>query len=324
LNIAKNVEIKNSHFKSENIRIEDGSKLTDVQIAAKKIVIKSNTSLTDCKLFSDGAITIGENTVIKERALINAFKSVSIGDRTIIDRDVFVGGMQSEKGQIEVGNDCVILYRSYLNTTRKISIGNGVGVGGYCLIFTHSAWQNVLEGNPYLFADVMIKDNTWLPWNVTVLPGVTIDKDVTIGSGSVVTKSLPPHVFAAGVPAKIIRKKETGRLSVDGKNAIVLEMLSDFRRYALHYLKLKNTMFKSPHSFVINFENGRLVYTLDFKDIQAGDVIVSFLIPINIKKMYDWIELDTLDSNTSKDIAKHLIAFIRRYGIKIKSSSSLL
>jgi hypothetical protein len=180
----------------------------------------------------------------------------------------------------------------------------------------------VLEGNPYLFADVMIKDNAWLPWNVTVLPGVTIDKGVTIGSGSVVTKSLPADVFAAGVPAKIIRKKETAKLSVDGKNAIVLEMLSDFRRYALHYLKLKNTMFKAPYSIVIDFENGRLVYTLDFKNIQAGDVIVSFLIPTNIKQKYDWIELDSLSSSTSKDIAKHLIAFIKRYGIKIKSFSS--
>ena len=125
-------------------------------------------------------------------------------------------------------------------------------------------------------------------------------------------------VFAAGVPAKIIRKKETAKLSVDGKNAIVLEMLSDFQRYALNYLKLKNTTLKAPHSFVINFENGRLVYTLDFKNIQTGDVIVSFLIPTNIKKKYDWIELDTLSSSTNKDIAKYFIAFIKRYGIKIK------
>jgi len=139
MNISKNADIKNSQIKSGNVRIEGGSKLTGVQITAKKVVIESNTSMTDCKLFSDGVVTIGENTVIKERALINAFKSISIGDRTIIDRDVFVGGMQSEKGQIEVGSDCVILYRSYLNTTRRISIGNGVGIGGYCLIFTHSA-----------------------------------------------------------------------------------------------------------------------------------------------------------------------------------------
>ena len=320
MNISKNADIKNSQIKSGNVRIEGGSKLTDVQITAKKVVIKSNTSMTDCKLFSDGVVTIGENTVIKEHALINAFKSISIGDRTIIDRDVFVGGMQSEKGQIQVGNDCVILYRSYLNTTRKISIGNGVGIGGYCLIFTHSAWQNALEGNPYQFSDVTIKDNAWLPWNVTVLPGVIIGNDVTIGSGSIVTKSLPPSVFAAGVPAKIIRKKENKRLSEDSKNTIVLEMLSDFRGYALQYLKLKNVMSKSPHSFVIKFKDGRLLYTLNFENIRADDVIVSFRIPTNIKQKYDWIELDTLSSSVNnKYIAKQFITFIKRYGIRIKS-----
>jgi acetyltransferase-like isoleucine patch superfamily enzyme len=321
LNISKNAEIKHSRFKSDSIWIDGGSKLIGVQITAKKIVIKSNASLRECKLFSDGIITIGENTVIKERALINAFKSITIGDRTIIDRDVFVGGMQSEKGQISVGNDCVILYRSYLNTTRKISIGNGVGIGGYCLIFTHSAWQNVLEGNPYKFADVVIKDNAWLPWNVTVLPGVMIDKGVSIGTGSVVTKSLPPYVFAAGVPAKIIRKRENGKLFEDGKNAIVLDVLSDFRGYALHYLGLKNVMSKTQYGFIISFENGRLVYTLDFsKNIQADDVIVSFIIPPNIKQKYGWIELDTLTSGSNKDFARHFIVFIKRYGIKIKSS----
>lgn len=319
MNISKNADIKNSLIKAGDVRIESGSKLEGVQITAKKIVIKSDTSLTDCKLFSDGLVTIGEHSVIKERALINAFKSISIGDRTIIDRDVFVGGMQSEKGQIQVGNDCVILYRSYLNTTRKISIGNGVGIGGYCLIFTHSAWQNVLEGNPYQFSDVTIKDNAWLPWNVTVLPGVIIGNDVTIGSGSIVTKSLPPYVFAAGVPAKIIRKKENKRLCEDSKNTIVLEMLSDFRRYALQYLKLKNVMSKSPNSFVINFKDGRLLYTLNFKNIRADDVIVSFRIPTNIKQKYDWIELDTLSSSVNnKYIAMQFITFIKRYGIRIK------
>src|SRR5919205_4589102 len=319
MNISKNADIKNSQIKSGNVRIEGGSKLAGVQITAKKVVIKSNTSLTDCKLFSDGAITIGENSVIKERALINAFKSVSIGDRTIIDRDVFVGGMQSEKGQIEVGNDCVILYRSYLNTTRKISIGNGVGIGGYCLIFTHSAWQNVLDGNPYKFADVKIKDNAWLPWNVAVLPGVTINQDVTVGSGSVITKSLPTSVFAAGIPAKVIQKKDVKRLSTEHKHIIALEILSDFREYALHYLKLKNIVIKNSRSFAISFRSKRLIYTLDFKSVNRGDVIISFRIPRKIKYRYDWIELDTLNTNTDENIAKHFIMFLRRYGIKINS-----
>jgi hypothetical protein len=49
-------------------------------------------------------------------------------------------------------------------------------------------------------------------------------------------------------------------------------------------------------------------------------VIISFRIPPKIKHRYDWIELDILNANTDENIAKHFIAFLRRYGIKIKSS----
>lgn len=112
--------------------------------------------------------------------------------------------MQSETSQFIIGSNCVVLYRSYINTTRSVSIGNDVGIGGYCLVFTHSSWQNVLKGNPYLFANVIIGDGAWPPWNVTVLPGVIIGKGVTIGTGSVVTKNLSPGVFAAGVSARMI------------------------------------------------------------------------------------------------------------------------
>ena len=319
--IARNALVKNSKFESNIITIEDGAKITDVYIKARKITIKSNAVLTGCKLFSNGDVIIGKDTTVKEQTIINAFKSISIGDRTIVDRDVVIGGMQSEKSEIKIGDDCVILYRSYLNTTRKISIGNNVGVGGYCLIFTHSAWQNVLDGNPYKFANVKINDNVWLPWNVTVLPGITIEKEVTIGSGSVITKSLPPRVFAAGVPAKIIQKKEIGNLSLVHKNAILTMILSDFQGYAKDFLKLKIVVSKESGKKIISLKNQRLVFTSDFKKIQKNDVVISFKIPNKMKKKYQWIELDSLSSNTRDTLAKNFITFVRRYGIKIKVNS---
>ncbi len=316
--IAKNAIVKNSKFESDEVIIENGAKITDVYIKAKKITVKSNAILTSCKLFSGGEVTIGKDTTIKEQTIINAFKSISIGDRTIVDRDVMIGGMQSEKSEIKIGNDCVILYRSYLNTTRKISIGNNVGVGGYCLIFTHSSWQNVLDGNPYKFADVKINDNVWLPWNVTVMPGITIEKEVTVGSSSVITKSLPPRVFAAGIPAKVIRKKEIGNLSLKNKNAILTEILSDFQGYAKDFLKLKIFASKDSNRNIIAIKNQRLMFASDFKNIQKNDVAISFKIPNEIKQKHQWIELDSLSSNTSNTLAKNFITFVRRYGIKIK------
>jgi len=141
--------------------------------------------------------------------------------------------------------------------------------------------------------------------------GVIINQDVTVGSGSVITRSLPTSVFAAGVPAKVIQKKDVKRLSTERKHIIALEILSDFREYALRYLKLKNVVVKNSHSFAISFRSKRLIYTLDFKSVNRGDVIISFRIPRKIKYRYDWIELDTLNTNTDVNIAKHFIMFLR-------------
>lgn len=41
-----------------------------------------------------------------------------------------------------------------------------------------------------------------------VMPGVTIGEGSVIGSGSLVTKDIPPHCVAVGRPAKVIRKIE--------------------------------------------------------------------------------------------------------------------
>ena len=53
---------------------------------------------------------------------------------------------------------------------------------------------------------VSIGNNCWLGANVVVCSGVTIGDDCVIGAGSVVVKDIPPHVFAAGNPCKVIRE----------------------------------------------------------------------------------------------------------------------
>ena len=53
---------------------------------------------------------------------------------------------------------------------------------------------------------VNIGNNCWLGANVVVCSGVTIGDGCVIGAGSVVVKDIPPHVFAAGNPCKVIRE----------------------------------------------------------------------------------------------------------------------
>jgi acetyltransferase-like isoleucine patch superfamily enzyme len=42
----------------------------------------------------------------------------------------------------------------------------------------------------------------------TIIQGITIGKNVTIGAGSVVIKDIPDNVIAVGNPTKIIKSKK--------------------------------------------------------------------------------------------------------------------
>ena len=52
---------------------------------------------------------------------------------------------------------------------------------------------------------VKIGDHVWIGGAAVICPGVTIGDRSVIGAGSVVTKNIPPDVFAAGNPCKVVR-----------------------------------------------------------------------------------------------------------------------
>ncbi|MDO9357487.1 MAG: sugar O-acetyltransferase [Polaromonas sp.] len=52
---------------------------------------------------------------------------------------------------------------------------------------------------------VVIGDDVWVGGAAVICPGVTIGEGSVIGAGSVVTRDIPAHVFAAGNPCRVIR-----------------------------------------------------------------------------------------------------------------------
>ena len=53
---------------------------------------------------------------------------------------------------------------------------------------------------------VDIGSDVWVGGGAIILPGVTIGSRTVIGAGSVVTRSIPDGVFAAGNPCRVIRE----------------------------------------------------------------------------------------------------------------------
>ena len=58
-------------------------------------------------------------------------------------------------------------------------------------------------------APVVIEDDAWLGFNVTVLKGVVIGRGAVIGAASVVTTDVPPWTVVAGNPARQIGLAES-------------------------------------------------------------------------------------------------------------------
>jgi maltose O-acetyltransferase len=48
----------------------------------------------------------------------------------------------------------------------------------------------------------------WIGGSVTILPGVTIGDNVSIGAGSVVVHDIPSNSVAVGNPCNVIKKLE--------------------------------------------------------------------------------------------------------------------
>ncbi len=86
----------------------------------------------------------------------------------------------------------------------NIYIGEGTGFSYRNMVITSNHEMGLMQ-NVYA-KEIVIGKNVWITSRVTILGGVHIGSNAVIGAGSVVTKDIPPAVFAAGIPAKPLYK----------------------------------------------------------------------------------------------------------------------
>lgn len=149
---------------------------------------------------------VGRLPRVYGRPRINNFGEIVIGDKFRYFSNTVTSEMVAyHGGRVEIGNNVFVNYGTSFSAHRLIRIGNDCQIGSYVCLMDNDYHRvedrtQLSESRP-----IVLCNNVWLGVRVIVLKGVTIGENAVVGSGSVVTKDVPPNCVAAGLPAKVIR-----------------------------------------------------------------------------------------------------------------------
>jgi maltose O-acetyltransferase len=126
---------------------------------------------------------LGTGTVVRPPIYFDLGYQTTIGSRTFVN----VGAVILDIGRVTIGDDVQIGPNVQLLTP----------IHPMAAAERRAGWQAQKR--------VTVGNGVWLAGGVIVCPGVTIGDDAVIGAGAVVTRDVPPRVFAAGNPCRVIR-----------------------------------------------------------------------------------------------------------------------
>ncbi|MBQ2192575.1 MAG: acyltransferase [Prevotella sp.] len=125
---------------------------------------------------------LGKRSVIESYACINnAVGDVIIGDHT------------------RIGLHCTVIGPVTIGS--HVNLAQGITITALNHNFNES--QQRIDQQGVSTHPVTIGDDVWIGTNAVILPGVTIGSHVVIAAGAVVSKDIPDHSLAMGIPATV-------------------------------------------------------------------------------------------------------------------------
>ena len=130
------------------------------------------------------------------------------------------------RDRVEIGDNAVIMMGAVINIGAVIGegtlidmgcvLGGRAIVGAHCHIGAGTVLAGVVE--PASATPVVIEDNVMIGANAVVLEGVRVGAGAVVAAGAVVVRDVEPGAVVAGVPAKVIKMKDT---QTESKTALV-------------------------------------------------------------------------------------------------------
>jgi acetyltransferase-like isoleucine patch superfamily enzyme len=157
-------------------------------------------------------IELGSNVVIEKYARLECLGDSShlyIGDGTSFRPFTYIKAIN---GKVSIGKNCTLNEFSFINATGNVIIGNNVNIGSHVVIVsTNHIYKDpdkLISEQGTCSEGINIEDDVWIGTSAIILDGVTLGKGSVIAAGAVVTNPVPKYAVAAGVPAKVIKRRE--------------------------------------------------------------------------------------------------------------------
>lgn len=118
--------------------------------------------------------------------------------------------------QVQIGDKAVIMMGAVINIGAVIGEGTmidmGAVLGGRAMVGKrcHIGAGAVLAGvvEPPSATPVVVEDNVLIGANAVVIEGMRIGEGSVVAAGSVVIEDVAPGMVVAGVPARVVKKKD--------------------------------------------------------------------------------------------------------------------
>jgi acetyltransferase-like isoleucine patch superfamily enzyme len=138
----------------------------------------------------DATVTLGRWSWIGHRCKVRAHEGhVSIGAKSVLGQECTISAYQ----HVSIGRECIIADRVMM-----IDFDHGMV----------EVERPIREQGIYK-RDVDVGHNVWIGYGACVLRGVTIGDNAVVGTSSVVTGEVPANAVVGGIPARLIRMRDT-------------------------------------------------------------------------------------------------------------------
>ncbi|MEQ9880385.1 acyltransferase [Pectobacterium aroidearum] len=161
------------------------------------------------------------------------FTLIGKNNRVVIGSESMIGCefvFESDEGMITIGNRSFINAGTKLISRTGIDIGNNVTIAWGCTIYDHNSHSlsylsrrkdiekqlsDYRSGKNFIHSKdwstvksrkIIIEDDAWIGFGVTILNGVTIGEGAIVSAMSVVRDNVEPWTIVAGNPAVIIKR----------------------------------------------------------------------------------------------------------------------